>query len=162
MKVNQYISKKEHLLLFITVCFGLVLRIINVFVSVIETDKTSAGFSYSIFDMEEMMSPLYSFAVFLLCIFLIWNLNFITVIFSIILTSLLSMFFDRWFIETQVKIDYAAKRNLDYEFKTLDFVLLSGSVFDVVTFLIVNFLLFWQISILLRMLIKTTQKIELP
>ena len=139
------------------------LRIFNLLISILETEKNPAKFSYSIFDIKEMMSPFYSFIVFLVCIFLVWKLNLITVTFSIILTLLLTLFFDWWFIETQVMIGYAAKVYSNYEFKTFDFILLDGSIYDAITLFIVNFLLFWQISILLRMLIKTLQrKIELP
>ena len=104
------------------------------------------------------MSPFYSFMVFLVCIFLVWKLNLITVTFSILLTLFLTLFFYWWIIDTQAALDNAAKVNSNYEFKTFDFILLDGSLYDVITLFIINFLLFWQISILLRMLIKTSQK----
>jgi len=160
MKANNYISKKEHNFLLSTILFAFSIRIINLVTSIYFTEhnpNTDFGL-YDVFDMTEMMSPIYSFVVFFICIFLIWKINLTTLIFSSFLTSLLTIFFDWWFIDTQQLIAYAAKVNPDFEFKTFDFILIGGSIYDVITLLVVNFLLFWQISILLRMLIKTSQK----
>ena len=160
MKANDYISKKEHNFLLSTVFFAFLLRIISSAISIYSTDPTpNKNFAiYSIFDMTEIMSPIYSFIVFFICIFLVWKINFATIIFSSFLSLILTIFFDWWFIDTQQLIAYAAEDNPGYEFKTFDFLLIGGSVYDAITLFVVNFVLFWQISILLRMLIKTLQK----
>jgi len=160
MKEDRLISNKEQFMLFATIFIGLIVRIIELTSSLFFTQhnpKTDFGL-YDIFDMTEMMSPLYSFLVFFVCVFLVWKINFTTLICSSFLILLLTIFFDWWFIDTQQIIAYAAKVNPDYEFKTFDFILISASIYDVISLFLTNFILFWQISILLRMLIKTSQK----
>jgi hypothetical protein len=90
--------------------------------------------------------------------FLVWKINFAKLIFSAFVIFLLTIFFDWWFFDTQQIISYAAQNHPNYEFKTFDFILISASIYEVVTLALTNILLFWQISILLRMLIKTSQK----
>jgi len=82
MKANDYISKKEHNFLLSTVFFAFLLRIISSAISIYSTDPTpNKNFAiYSIFDMTEIMSPIYSFIVFFICIFLVWKINFATII----------------------------------------------------------------------------------
>ncbi len=160
MKEDRLISNKEQFMLFAAVLIGLIVRMIELASSLFfsqHNPKTEFGL-YDIFDMAEMMSPLYSFLAFFVCALLIWKINFTTLICSSVLILLLTIFFDWWFIDTRQIIAYAAKVNPEYHFKTFDFILVSGSIYDVITLFLTNFILFWQISILLRMLIKTSQK----
>lgn len=156
MSNEKYISGKEHILLLFTIFSALSLRVISFVISIYFTDPNrDKDFGlYSIFDMVEKMSPIYSFVLFFVCIFLIWKINLPTVIFSCLLTLYLTIFFDWWFVDTQKILAYAAAINSDYEFKTFDFILIGGSVYDALTLFVVNFLLFWQTSILVRMLRK--------
>ena len=159
MKANNCISADEHRVLFFTILFGFLLRIISFTVAFSNTEP-AAGQSfglYDIFQMTEIMSPLYSFIVFFICIFLVWKVNFISIAFSLILTILLTIFFNWWFIDTQQLIAYAAQVNPDFEFKTYDFILIGGSIYDVLTLFTVNLLCLWQISILYRLSGKTLQ-----
>jgi hypothetical protein len=159
MSKENYISNKEHKFLLSTVLFALLLRIISSALSIYITEPNpnqSFGL-YSIFDMTEIMSPIYSFIVFFICIFLVWKINLPTIFFSCLLTLLLTIFFDWWFIDTQQLIAYAAKVNPNYEFKTFDFILIGGSIYDVLTLFAVNFLFFWQASIFVRMLRKDVE-----
>lgn len=165
MKANDYISTDEHRVLFLTVLLGFLLRIISFTFVIINTEpKADQSFGmYDIFQMTEVMSPLYSFIVFFICIFLVWKITFPTIVFSLILTFFLTLFFDWWFIDTQKLIAYAAKVNPNFEFKTFDFILIGGSVYDVLTLFITNAVFLWQISILFRVFNKTRQnKIFFP
>jgi len=165
MRQKNYISDKEHKFLLSTVFFAFLLCIFSLVISIYftEPDPNRSFGLYSIFDMTEMMSPIYSFIVFFICIFLVWKINLTTIFFSSLLTLLLTIFFDWWFIDTQQRIAYAAEVNPNYNFKTFDFILINGSVFDVITLFAVNFLFFWQLSIFLRILVKDTRiKSELP
>ncbi len=159
MKANNYISINGHQVLLFTVFFGFLLRIIS-FVGAFTNAKPEASQSfglYDIFQMTEIMSPIYSFVVFLICIFLVWKITFPTIAFSLTLTFFLTLFFDWWFVDTQQLIAYASEVNPDFEFKTFDFILIGGSIYDVLTLLIINTIFLWQISILFRIFSKTRQ-----
>jgi len=84
-------------------------------------------------------------------------LNLTTILFSGILTLLLTIFFDSWFLETQQFVAAAAEVNSSYEFKTFDIILIGGSFYDAITLIVVNIVLIWQASILARILKKDSQ-----
>ena len=160
MKEDKFISNKEQFILFATILIGLIVRMIE-FLSSLFSAQPDPKISFGVYDisqMTEMLSPLYSFVAFFLCIFLVWKIDFAKLIFSTFVMFLLTIFFDWWFFDTQRIVTYFSQVNPEYEFKTFDFILVSGSIYDVTTLFLTNFILFWQISILLRMLIKTSQK----
>lgn len=67
--------------------------------------------------------------------------------------------FINWFIKTSRIIAYDS----EVDFEGLDKLFYKANAFDFVVFLLVLILFFWQFSILLRILIKTSQrKFELP
>jgi hypothetical protein len=77
---------------------------------------------------------------------------------SLITTASLSVFV-YWFIDTRKLLS----DNESPVVKGLDRIFYRAGDIDLIVFLLVSILLFWQISILLRMLIKTLQrKTELP
>ncbi len=59
-----------------------------------------------------------------------------------------------WFFDTRKKLSYA---EADFV-KGIDRIFYNAGDFDLTVLLLVSIILFWQISILLRMLIKTSQK----
>jgi hypothetical protein len=64
-----------------------------------------------------------------------------------------------WFFETRKSLSYDDIAIVE----GLDRIFYNASDIDLAVFFLVSILLFWQISILLRMLIKTLQgKTELP
>ncbi len=159
MNANNYIPTDEHRILFLTVLLGFLLRIISFIAAFINTKpKADQSFGmYDIFQMTEVMSPLYSFIVFFTCIFLVWKITFPTILLSLVITFFLTLFFDWWFIDTQQIVAYVAKVNPNVEFKTFDFILIGGSIYDALTLFISNLILIWQISILYRIFRETRQ-----
>ena len=71
-------------------------------------------------------------------------------------TALSFLIFLTWFISFNRTIN----NNETQPPNTLERLLILGAIFDYVVFFSVSILLFWQISILLRMLVKTLQKDE--
>lgn len=154
---KQAISRKERSLFFWITLSGLLLRVVNLVDSLIFAPKASGtNFGiYDIFDIKEMMSPLYSFVVFAICTPLAWRVNQLKSVSSLVVLFLLAWFFDSWMIDSRQRIAIAAIENPDYHFKMFDFALLEGSIYDLVTLILVNILLIWQISILYRLSRRT-------
>ncbi|MEP6704310.1 MAG: hypothetical protein ABJB34_05845 [Acidobacteriota bacterium] len=152
---NPPISKLEHRLFFAATALGLLLLLVPTALAIALPSpepkiKISHGI-YSIFDIWDLMSPVYRGAAFLLCVPLAWKLNPTTLTFSIFPLGLLTYFFDYWFIDSQFRIREAAIVNPDYKFATFDFVLVAGSLFDVLTFFLVNVLVVWQATVMYRL-----------
>ena len=154
---NPPISRCEHRWFFAATFSGLAIWVVSFAIPVLfppppppDGIKISFGI-YSIFDIPDLVSPLYSFVAFAICVPLAWKLDPARLIFSLLPLGLLAYFFDNWFVDTQYRIREAAVVAPDYEFKTWDFILLSGSIFDVLTFLLVNVLIVWQIKLLFRL-----------
>jgi hypothetical protein len=159
MKANSCISIKEHKLLIVTTFCGLVPHLIALFNSIFfPAPKSDIDFGlYSIFDMPQKMSPLYSFFGFLLCSLIVWKINFPQMIFSTFIISLLLNFYNSWFIETRRFVNLASENNLDFQYKTYDHILISGCLNDVFILLLVNILFIWQATILFRMILRYFQ-----
>ena len=152
---NSQISKKEHRFFFALTFFGLMIRFIEfaagfAFPARQSDVKVSFGI-YSIFDVWELMSPLICIAAFVVCLSLAWRVGLARFLFSLFALVLLTYFYDYWFVDSQLRIREAALVNPDYPFKTFDFVLLGGSGYDVLSFLIGNLLFVWQITIVYRL-----------
>ena len=173
MKANSYISKREHklLLAFAFVVFVLafssfashIIESYNNSVSQIQfelkeeatrvnTDKVSFGI-YSNYGTDWRLS--YRFFIVLSFLFTIAAL-FKTKRFLLpsLFTSLSFFIFLTWFINFNRMINH--NETLPPNF--LERLLKIAEPFDYAVFLSVSILLFWQISILLRMLVKTSQK----
>lgn len=152
---NPPISNLEHRFFFAATALGLLFRLVPTALAIafpIPEPKIKISYGiYSIFDHWELMSPFYCGAVFLLCVPLAWKLNSATLTFSIFPLGLLTYFFDNWFIDSRFQIHEAAIVNPDYKFATFDFVLVAGSLFDVLTFFLVNVLVVWQVTVMYRL-----------
>src|SRR6476619_4750702 len=100
------ISRNEHRAIFALALFAFGLRIVQFFIAVVFAEPhAGTNFAiYSIFEMEEFMSPVYSFIVFGGVTFLIWKLTTTRLIVSAFLLSLLSWYFVSWFVEAQQAI----------------------------------------------------------
>lgn len=162
MRINQYLSIKEHKFLFYFFIFGLLLRVVELlhfhfFTEHSPQDKNS-NILYSIFNELGIMSRIYSFFVFLVCILLIWKFSFIKVLATTFFSSLLAYFFDSWFYTSLSRLYFYFNSNLpnmtliDATFETY---------YNFITFLLINFLVLWQISILFRMLMRTNSRNEI-
>lgn len=90
--------------------------------------------------------------VFLVCISIRYLLSFLS-------TSILFALFINWFTKTPKEISYDYVEN----FRGLNKVFYNANIFDIAVFFLVLILLFWQFSVLLRILIKTPQRnLNLP
>jgi hypothetical protein len=151
------ISEREHRWFFAATSAGLAIWVVALAVAIVLPPpppppgiRISFGI-YSLFDTWELISPLYSLAAFAICVPVAWKLNPARLTFSLFPLGLLTFFFDRWFVDTQYWIRDALLMNPDYEFKTFDFMLRAGSLVDVLTLLLVNVLVVWQITLLYRL-----------
>ena len=150
------ISRGEHRWFFAATFAGLAIWVVALAVGYFFPSPPPPGIKisfaiYSIFDIENLVSPLYSLTAFAICIPLAWKLDPTRLIFSLFLLGLLTFFFDRWFVDSQYWIRDAVLVNPDYEFKTFDLILRAGSLVDVLTLALVNVLVVWQITMLYRL-----------
>jgi hypothetical protein len=148
---NSQISKAEQIAFFTLVLFGLALRLLELALSFAFAKPQSESFGiYDIFDMWEIMSPIYSFIVFCICTGCSWKISIPSLVCSIIPMFLLVLFFDRWFIDSRRMVVLAAEMNPNFQFKTFDFAVTNGSFYDFLTLCLVNILLVWQMSLFVR------------
>jgi hypothetical protein len=149
------ITSREHRYFFAATSIGLLLRLVEIPLPWIfpepESEIRISFAIYSIFDVRSLMSPLYCIPTFALCLALAWRVSWRNVILSLMPLGLLTYFYDYWFIDSQLRIREAAVVAPEYEFKTFDFILLDGSVFDVVTFFLVAVLVVWHLRLLARL-----------
>jgi hypothetical protein len=151
---NRSISAREHRFFFGVMLLPLVLRVIEISWALVFPEPRRDGISYviySIFDMWELVSPLYCFTIFLVLASAFWKQSTPRLILALLPLVWLVYFFDRWFVDTRWRITLASEINPDYPFKPLDFILLSGSVIDVVSLAIVNVLFIWTITMIVRL-----------
>lgn len=152
---NLLISDREHRYFFALTLFGFVIRLIELLLALIFPEPRPPGVSfaiYSIFDHWHLMSPLYSFAALLVCLLLYWKLEVPLLATAMLPLLLLTFFYDYWFVDSQLLIRRAADVNPDFEFKTFDYILVSGSFYDAVTLILVNILFIWHTSLLIRLM----------
>ncbi len=147
---NPPISSREHRWFFAATLSGLIIRLVPIAIEICfptpPDPKISFGI-YSIFDMWDMMSPVYSLATFIICVPLAWKLRPGALAFSLFPLGLLTYFFDYWFIDSQLR---RHAFGLPFEFDPTDYVLLGGNLIDVLTFALVNVLIVWQVGIMYR------------
>lgn len=151
---DSIITSREHIALFGFVSSGLCLRLGSfayAFLAPPKSEGPSFGM-YSIFDMWEMMSPIYSFAGLAACLICFVRLSSASVVISLIPNGLLVVFFDRWFVDTRIRISNAAIDYPDFQFQTFDFALLNGSFIDLFTLVLCNMLVFWQLALIIRLI----------
>jgi len=175
MKANKFISKKEYKLLLIVAFIAFIFAFTNCASDTLEKynqqiqeeqielkDKANGNYAaFSVYDNGWDGHPLIRFALVFLTVLIFLALRKTRkFIFSMYFTIVPFLIFIRWFI----KINYAISTNeTAHEYSVLDRIFTVATTFDYIVFLFVSILLFWQISILLRMLIKTLQrKTELP
>lgn len=145
------ISSREHTLIFGLIFFGLALRIVNLAVAMWFVEPTGSFAIYSVFEMEEMMSPSYSFIVFLVCSMLLWRITVSRLLFSGFFLLLLAIFFNWWLIDSQQIIADAILETNPSELPDYNPLLLGGSLYDVITFFLVNILLVWNVAAVVRL-----------
>ena len=101
--------------------------------------------------MWEKMSPIYSFLVFLICVVCAFRMTIPSLTGSVIIMARLVFFFDWWFLDTRRLVRLAAEVNPNFEFKTFDFAVVGGSVYDFLTLCVVNVLFIWQLTLFVRL-----------
>lgn len=159
MKSNSYISIKESPFLLITASLVFFLTVINLG-SIIYTEflssLRSSGIDFSNCGVRRInLIPYFRFFALLIFPLLIWKKK---AVFSILFTFLS---FSGFTSEIYRTFGYISLNEVKISF----FELISYNItqIDFIVFSIISLLLFWQISILLRMLIKSLQrKPELP
>ncbi len=171
MKANNYISRKKYKLLLITAFLTSVIAFSNFTFQVIEKYNNSVSEQqaelrkqandepiFGIYSFERASSiPFLNFLSFFIFITLYKSKRFIA---SSILTLLIFMPFA---YEFYLGFRFILFYNPFPKHSFTELLFLFANRFDYLVFLLVSILLFWQISILLRMLIKTLQrKTELP
>ena len=150
---NLTISDREHRFFFAVTAFGLLIRVLEIAIALaFPAPTTGISFGvYSIFDHWDLVSPFYSIVAFAICVPFAWKLDAGTLIPSMCPLVLLTYFFDYWFIDSQILLSKLPTIAPGHELKTFDYVLISGSVFDVLTFLLVNALIVWQANLIYRL-----------
>ncbi len=156
MKANSYISAKEHKLLLVLAFISAILAFLALVHQIIENYNKPA--SIGIYDMSRAsLIPWFNFFTLFIFIALFKSKRFI-------ISSLLTLFsFVIFAYEFYSVVRIIILFNPIAELTFVEKLLLIANYFEYINFFLVLILLFWQISILLRMLIKTLQrKTELP
>lgn len=153
MKANPYISVKEKRLLMILASIIFALNLINLGLIQIE-NLNHKGIDFCAYCRLGYI-PIFRFFVLIAFPFVLWSRKFYL---STIFTSLSFLTFCyEVFLNVWANIEY------DYLFSNIELLDEIARPLDYLVFLLISVLLFWQISILLRMLVKITQrKPELP
>jgi hypothetical protein len=151
----KFISAKEHrtILIIISLCF--ILRILEILLTIkLTKDDPSTSFGlYDIFQITELMVPLYTILILPLIFIFLWKLSIFRVIYSPIFTILLSKSYLSWIIETREGISYLE----NYDFKFVDYFLFKGSFGDLICCFMIFSLFLWQLSIIVRFIINRFQ-----
>jgi len=175
MKANNYISKREHKFLLVFAFIVFVLAFSSFTSHIIESYNDSVSqtqeklekkanyvktneVSFEFYDLTRTdPRPFYNLFISLLSLFaflaLLKTKKFVLPSFF---TAFSFLIFSTWFIS----FNRAINHNETQPPNLLERFLIIAAIFDYVVFSFVSILLFWQISILLRMLVKTLQKDE--
>jgi hypothetical protein len=171
MKANNYISKiskREHKLLLVVSFAAFVFSIAGFLTYNIKADLAKSEYfrEQEINEAENkpVLAGPYCFPdkhpQFLFSIILLAGSTFISLYFTqryllpFLFTIASLTMFGYWFFDTREALFYAESDFI----KGVDRFFYNAGDFDLAVFFLSSILLFWQISILLRMLIKTTQK----
>lgn len=152
MKANNYISKSEHKLIVIISFVSVVLAFSNLIFQIIEyyTKPTPLFVFYDM--MRPNLIPLFNFSTLFIFIALFNSKKYIV---SSLLTLLTFIpFAYEFYSGFRIILFYNPQPERNFS----ELLFLIANRFDYLVFFLVTILLFWQISILLRMLIKTLQK----
>lgn len=153
MNINSYISIKEQRLLIIFAIIIFSLTIINLGLIGIDNLKQT-GIDFCAYCPKSYI-PIFRFFVLFFFPFVLWSRKFYL---SIIFTSLSFLTFSY-----EVFLNFRANIENNFLFSMSELFTEIARPLDYLVFLLISVLLFWQISILLRILIQTTQrKPELP
>lgn len=153
MKANPYILIKEQRLLTIIASLIFSLTLINLGLILIESLKFR-GIDFGE-GSNSLYIPLFRFFSLLIFLFVFWSRKFYL---SIIFTSLSFLTFSYEFF-LNVRANFIS----NYLFSNKELIEIIERPLDYIVFLFISIPFFWQISILLRILIQTMQrKPELP
>jgi hypothetical protein len=169
VKSNRFITIIEHRLLsyaamtaFIFSVAGLFSNIIDAYNNVVKLDQHRlARKAYGEIPFFEPCDFTGGYPQYLIFLILLLGLNYLFIINAkkfllASLTTLFSvLFFLKWFFDTRNEL--LALEGIP-DIKGLDSFFYKAGNFDLIVFLLVSVLFFWQISILLRILIKTLQR----
>jgi len=174
MKANNYISKREHKLLSLVAFTSFVFALSIISLQGIKDYNDAISKEQNKFERLANNEPILSFSACGGMDYRVPFLHFLTLFIfvallktkRVILSSFLTIFYAVVFIYG-LSARYDGSRLGGEEFSPkvdfFDKVYRAATDFDYLAALFISILLFWQISILLRMLIKTLQrKIELP
>jgi hypothetical protein len=152
MKANNYISKNEYRLLLIIVFVSFILSLSNLAYQIVEINNKSNPYGLS----EAPARPLLLFNFLTLFIFIVLFFSKRFLISSILTLCSFIIFAYEFYSAVKIILLYKPFPELSL----IEQFLIIGNYFDYIVFFLVSILLFWQISILLRMLVKTLQKDE--
>ena len=155
---KNIISLNEHKLLFLTAFIAFVLTLFRGVIAFFSNNGNADGtFTIaSMFDREEMMSPIYSFLGFFIISLFLFRVGTVQIIFSFITSLFLSCFYFSWFITTQRSILIFSKspEAFDVKLNIIDYILIGSSFFDVLSFFLISILFIWQAIIIFRIISK--------
>jgi len=177
MEANNHISKSEHKLLLIVAFMTFVFAFSNFTSQTIQNyndsvskqqeelkekaNKANDEISFGLYILGRAdLRPFYNLSLIFLSLFIFLALKKSKIfLLSSLFTVCSFLIFFAWFVD----YNHAINSNETKPPTVLERLLIIASIFDYIVFVCVSILLFWQISILLRMLIKTLQrKTELP
>lgn len=157
---NPPITGLEHRAFFVVASVPLLIRLFELALALLFPEQPQPGIKfaiYSIFDRWDLVGPIYSFVAFLLIVPLAHKLEITNLILSLFPLSLLTFFYDYWFVDSQIRVRQILEVNPNYDFKSLDFIMIWSSVYDVISLLLVNILLVWHLSLLYRLISANRQ-----
>ncbi len=171
MKANNYISRKEHKSLLIVALITVVIAFSNITFQGVEKYNNSVSEKQEKLEKQANGQPTFEFYDFVRAssipfLNLLSFFIFLTLYKSkrFIISSLLTLLiFTPFVYEFYLGFRFILFYNQLPELSFTKLLFSFANCFDYLVFLLISILLFWQISILLRMLIKTLQeKTELP
>lgn len=154
------ITGLEHRVFFVVASVPLLIRIVELAFAILFPEKPQPGISYGliwVFDRWDVMGPFLSLVAFLIIVPLSRKLLTANLTLSLLPLSLLTLFYDYWFVDSQIRVRQILEVNPNYAFKSLDFIMIWSSVYDVITLFLVNILLLWNLSLIYRMISANRQ-----
>jgi len=156
--LSGVISKFEQRAIFSMAAGLFFLRIVELTVSLVvqkpTVDADGLKISYGTIPSYTMdiLSPVICFVVFLWIASMLWTFSRETLVVSLVPLLLLTLFFYYWVIDSQIRVRQMLHVNPEYPWRQLDHVMISSSIYDLVTLFLVNVLLIWQISMIYRLI----------
>lgn len=101
----------------------------------------------------DLLSPIFCFVVFLFVASMLWNFSRQALALSLVPLLLLTVFFDYWLVDSQIRVRQILDVNPDFPyFGRFDHIMIWSSIYDVITLCLVNVLLVWQLSLIYRLI----------